>query len=108
VVHIKGCVIIIFSARNDEHRTFTDIYFIRKLKTNILIIGQLNKITYEIFIKSSVMCIKDEERRVLAKIPHTPNQLYVLYANIVQPVCYLACAEEGSWRWHAQLGHLNF
>jgi hypothetical protein len=54
------------------------------------------------------MCIKDEERRVLAKIPRTPNQLYVLYANIVQPVCYLARVEEGSWRWHAQLGHLNF
>jgi hypothetical protein len=44
VVRIEGCGTVIFN-------TFLGIYFIPKLKTNILSIGQLDEIGYKIFIK---------------------------------------------------------
>jgi hypothetical protein len=54
------------------------------------------------------MCIKDAERRVLAKILHGDNQLYVLDATIAQPICLLARNDDVTWRWHACLGYLGF
>jgi hypothetical protein len=66
---------------NREHRSFSGIYFIAKLKTNILNIVQLDEIGYEIHINAGVMCIKDVERNLLAKIPHALNRLYVLNTN---------------------------
>jgi hypothetical protein len=35
---------IIFSCKNGEHRSLSSIYFIPKLKTNILSVGQLDEI----------------------------------------------------------------
>jgi hypothetical protein len=49
---------------------------------SILSVGQLNELEYEILICSHLMCIKDAERCVLAKIPHSDNWLYVLDATI--------------------------
>jgi hypothetical protein len=53
VVHVEGCGTIIFGIKSSEHCSFPGHYFILKLKTNILSIGQLDEIGYEIFIKSS-------------------------------------------------------
>jgi hypothetical protein len=66
---------------NREHRSFSGVYFIPKLKMNILNIVQLNEIGYEIFINAGVMCIKDVEKHLSAKIPHALNWLYVLNTN---------------------------
>jgi hypothetical protein len=108
VVRIEGCGTIIFQCKNGEHLSFSGIYFIPKLKTNILSVGQLNKLGYEILIYSCLMCIKDAERRVLAKIPRGDNRCYVLDATIAQPVCLLTCGDNIAWRCHARLGHLGF
>jgi hypothetical protein len=108
VVHIEGCGTIIFSTKSIEHCAFIGIYFIPKLKTNILSVGQLDEIGYEILIKSSIMCIKDAEDQMLARIPHAVNWLYVLNATIAHLVCLLTWGQELVWRWHARLGHLGF
>jgi hypothetical protein len=78
------------------------------LKTNILSVGQLDELGYEILICSCLMCIKDAERCVLSKILRGENRLYVLNATVAQPVCVLVCGDDVAWRWHARLGHLRF
>jgi transposase InsO family protein len=108
VVCIEGCGTVILSNRSGEHHAFTGVYFIPKLKTNILSVGQLDEIGFQVLIDSGVLSIKDTERRLVAKIPRASNWLYVLHANLARPVCYLARAEKDSWRWHACLGHLDF
>jgi hypothetical protein len=50
VVHIKGCGTIIFDCKNGEHLFFSGIYFIPKLKANMLDVGQLDEIGYEILM----------------------------------------------------------
>jgi hypothetical protein len=94
MVRIEGYRAIIFSTKSGEHRAFTGIYFIPKLKTNILSIGQLNEIGYEILIKSSITCIRDAEDQMLARIPRVVNRLYVLNATIAHPVCLLMWGQE--------------
>jgi hypothetical protein len=63
MVRIEGYRAIIFSTKSGEHHAFTSIYFIPKLKTNILSIGQLDEIGYEILIKSSITCIRMQRIR---------------------------------------------
>jgi hypothetical protein len=108
VVRIEGCGTIVFQCKNGEHRSFFDIYFNPKLKTNILSADQLEELGYEILICSRLMCTKDTERRVLAKIPCGDNRLYVVDTTIAQSVCLLAHGDDVAWRWHTCLGHLNF
>jgi hypothetical protein len=70
VVRIEGCGTVIFSSRSGEHRVFTRVYFILKLKTNILSVGQFDEIRFKILIDSGILSIKDTERRLVAKILH--------------------------------------
>jgi hypothetical protein len=108
VVHIEGCRMIIFSYKNNEQRSFSDIDFIPKLKMNILSVRQLNEIGYKILIKPSVLSIRNAEKRMLAKISCAPNEFYVLDATIIQLVFFLAHGEEDAWWLPARLGNLNF
>jgi hypothetical protein len=45
VVRIDGCGTIIFNSKSCEHRTFTGIYYIARLKNNILSVGQLDELS---------------------------------------------------------------
>jgi hypothetical protein len=108
VVRIEGCSTVIFNCRNDEHPTFTGIYYILKLKANIISVGELDEVGYDVHIASGTMQNKDADGCLLAKIPHPHNQLYVLNNDIAQMVCLLAQGVEEAWRWHARLSHLNF
>jgi hypothetical protein len=108
VLHIEGCGTVIFSCKSGERRSLSSIYYIPKLKTNILNVGNMDECRFEVLIHSGLMSIRDAENRLVAKIPRAHNRLYVLQARIAQLVCYLACVEEVSWFWHARLGHLGF
>jgi hypothetical protein len=54
------------------------------------------------------MRVRDEQRRLLAKIRRSASRLYVLDLDIVQPVCLASRTGEDAWRWHARFGHVNF
>jgi hypothetical protein len=64
---MEGCRTIVFSSKSGEHRIFTKIYYIPRLKTSILSIGQLDELGYEANINSGVMWIKDAEKRLLVR-----------------------------------------
>jgi hypothetical protein len=94
VVRIEGCGTVVFRCKSREYRVFTSIYFIPKLKTNILSIGQFDELGYDTRIKDGVMTIRDVESRLLANITRAMNRLYVLYATIAQLICLLARGED--------------
>jgi hypothetical protein len=96
------------SAKNGEHRSLTGVYLIPKLMTNIVSLGQLDEIGYEIVICDVVMRVRDDQRRLLAKVQRAPNRLYVLYMEVVWLVNLMAKGTECAWSWHARFNHLNF
>jgi hypothetical protein len=73
VVQIEGVGTILFSCKNGEHRAFVDVYFIPKLNTNIISIGQLDKAGFQTNIDGGVLRIRDVQRRLLAKVHRSPN-----------------------------------
>ena len=108
VERIEGCGTILFDSKNGEHRALYNTYYITRLTANIVSCSQLDKVDFEIMIGGEVMWVRDEQRRLLAKICRRPGRLYVLDLTIARSVCLTAHTGEDAWRWHARFGHTNF
>jgi hypothetical protein len=108
VVRIEVLGTMLFSCKNGEHRTFTGVYFIPRLTTNIISVGQLDEIGFQTVIEGGVMKIRDANRRLLAKVLWSTNHLYVLTVELAMHVCLSVRGGECAWLWHAHFGLLNF
>ncbi|XP_066354278.1 uncharacterized protein [Miscanthus floridulus] len=110
MTHAKpmGIGTVLLSCKNDEHRAIANVYYLPHLTANIISVGQLDETRYQVVIEDGVMRVRDEERRLLAKIHRNPGQLYVLDIDIAWPVCLAAHGDEEAWVWHARFGHLHF
>jgi hypothetical protein len=108
LVQIEGMGTILFSGKNGDDRAFLGIYYILRLNTNIISVGQLNEIGFQIVIEGGVMRIIDLEHRLLAMVLHSVNRLYILEVELARPVCLAAKTTDDVWIWHARFGHLNF
>jgi hypothetical protein len=51
---------ILFQCKNGEHHAFVDVYFIAKLTTNIVSVGQQDEAGFKTVIDGGVMVIMDE------------------------------------------------
>ncbi|XP_022967658.1 uncharacterized protein LOC111467102 [Cucurbita maxima] len=86
VVEIEGHDTILFVGKGGKHHKLTDVYFISRLKANIVSLGQLNKAGCHISIKRGLLRIRDDRRRLLTQVRCTANCLYILELEIEQPV----------------------
>ncbi|KAF8783882.1 hypothetical protein HU200_000329 [Digitaria exilis] len=108
VVDICGRGTILFQCKTGEHHALIDVYFIPKLLSNIVSIGQLDECRCQVLIEGGVLRIRDRERRLLAKVERTKNRLYILELRVARPVCLAARKDDEAWRWHARFGHISF
>jgi hypothetical protein len=65
VVEIEGRGTILFLDKGGEHRWLTQVYYIPRLRANIVSLGQLEEGGYRIYIELGFLKICDENRRVL-------------------------------------------
>jgi hypothetical protein len=73
------------------------VYLIPKLTTNIVSLGQLDEIGYEVVINGCVMRVRDEQKKLLAKVQCSSNRLYVLSMEVVQSVNLVVKGADGTW-----------
>jgi len=107
VARIEGCSTIVFRCKNGEQRAFRGVYYIPRLTTNIMSVGQLDEVGYKIIVDDGVMTIREPGWKLLARIRRSANRLYVLNINIAQPVALASRTQEEARRWHSRLGHVN-
>jgi transposase InsO family protein len=107
-VEICGRGSVLMQCHTGEHRVLTDVYFIPRLKSNIISLGQLDEIGCNYSGGDGVLTVWDKQRRILAKVNKTKNRMYILNLQPTEPVCLLAHAKEQSWLWHMRFGHVNF
>ena len=86
VVKIEGRDTILFVGKGGKHHKLTGIYFIPRLKANIVSLGQLDEASCHISIKRGLLRIRDDRRRLLTQVRCTANRLYILELEIEQPV----------------------
>jgi hypothetical protein len=75
VVQLKGMGTVLFIGKNREHRAFTGVYYIPRLTTNIISVGQLDEMGYKTLIFDGVMRIRDPEHRLIVKVNRSNNRL---------------------------------
>jgi hypothetical protein len=61
-----------------------------------------------VLVEHGVMRIRDEEQRLLAKVPRRAGRLYALDVKLARPVCLAVRTDDEAWRWHLRFGHLHF
>jgi hypothetical protein len=99
---------VVFQSKNGDHRSLEAVYYIPKLRKNIVSVGRLDARGYDAHIWHGVFTLRDPEGMQLAKVNRDSSYLYVLKLNLATLICMAASGSELAWRWHARFGHLNF
>jgi len=108
LVEIEGIRSVMLQTKKDGHKVLTEVYFIPKLKSNIMSLGQLEEGGYKIVIEEGFCNVFDVECSLLVRAPRVKNCLYLLKMQLAAPVCLVAMADDVAWLWHGRYGHLNF
>ncbi|WVZ49529.1 hypothetical protein U9M48_000877 [Paspalum notatum var. saurae] len=108
VVEIVGTGSVMLQTQNQGQKVLSEVYFIPKLKSNIVSLGQLEEGGCKVVLENGYCSVFDAERMLIARAPRVQNRLYLLQAQVTAPVCLMAKIEDQAWLWHARYGHLNF
>jgi transposase InsO family protein len=84
------------------------VYYIPRLKANIVSIGQMEEAGYKIVLESGFLKLWNRAGTLAAKVKRGASRLYVLHLDMDRPVCLAAQGMSPAWRWHSRYGHLNF
>ncbi|GKV11977.1 hypothetical protein SLEP1_g23184 [Rubroshorea leprosula] len=105
---IKGKGDVLIRSKNGSHLLITQVYYVPTLKSNILSLGQLLEMGYDIHLKNGYLTLRDGSHNLVAKVPTEKNRMFLLNVHVDHPRSLKTCVEEASWLWHLRLGHLNF
>lgn len=94
--------------------TFTEVFYIPDLKTNLLSIGQLRERNLSILIKNGCCSIYHDTEGLIIRTMISANRMFVLMAsiaivdtNISKAACLNVTSENITSLWHQRFGHLN-
>jgi hypothetical protein len=107
-VKIHGIGSMVKEGRHNEHKVLSGVYYIPKLKSNIVSLGQLEEAGCDIRMYNGCLQVFDQEKNPLISAPRTGNRLYTVKLGVVPPVCLPSKLKDEAWLWHARFGHLNF
>jgi transposase InsO family protein len=108
-VEIKGKGTILFRCRTGDQWALPDVYYIPRLRSNLVSLGQLTETGHRIELDEDVLEVHDKTTSTLImKVKRSQNRLYKIDLKPTTPVCLLASVSEKAWLWHGRLGHVNF
>ncbi|GJZ32249.1 retrovirus-related pol polyprotein from transposon TNT 1-94 [Tanacetum coccineum] len=105
---VKGKGKILIRAKDGSHQYILDVYNVPNLKSNILSVGHLLKKNYDIHFKDRSATIRNQEGKLIAKVPMTKNRMFILNIQHDEAKFLKSCLEDHLWLWHMRYGHLNF
>ncbi|KAJ4740894.1 Transposon Ty1-H Gag-Pol polyprotein [Rhynchospora pubera] len=108
MVSIYGRGTVLLQGRMGEHKALTDVYYIPKLTSNIISLGQLEEQGCRIMLENGQLKVFDREEQLLIRVKRARNRLYILNLDVTQPICLKTHLNNEDWLWHARYGHLNF
>lgn len=107
-IQIEGIGTILISYKDGGHKLIDEVYYVPKLKSNILSLGQLLEKEYYIHMKNLHLWLRYSNNNLIAKVYMAKNRLFPLNLKIIDAKCLKANVQDDSWCWHMQFGHLNF
>ncbi len=85
VVEIKGRGDVKLQGENGDHYILSNVFFIPKLKSNIVSLGQLDEQGCRVVIEDGSLVIYTKENEILAKVRRSGNRLYIISLNTTRP-----------------------
>jgi hypothetical protein len=107
-VAIEGSDTVLFEGKTGEHIPLTGVFFIPRLTTNIVSLGQLDEDGCDVHTWPGVLEIHNDRGRLIARVHRSANRLYLLRVKIGRPLCLSPHASSDAWLWHERYGHLHF
>ena len=108
-VDIQGRGSILFQGVSGDQWVLYDVYYIPKLKSNLVSLGQLTEIGHRVLMDDDLIEVTEKNpERVIMRVQRTVNRLYKIELKPIEPVCFLTHVSDQSWLWHGRLGHVNF
>ncbi|XP_027348127.1 uncharacterized protein LOC113859596 [Abrus precatorius] len=86
-VQIQGKGTILISLKDDTHKLIMDVYYVPKLKSNILSLGQLVERGYEILMKDCCLWLRDQNSNLIAKVFMSRNRMFILNIETIEAKC---------------------
>ena len=108
-VEIQGKGTIMFRCRNGEQWMLEEVYYIPRLCSNLVSLGQLTESGHKIVIDEDELEVYNKDPwRLIMKVKCSLNRLYKIELNQAPLICLLSSISDPAWLWHAWLGHVNF
>jgi transposase InsO family protein len=107
-VPIEGFGTVLFEGKTGQHIPLTGVYFIPKLTSIIVSLGQLEEGGCDVRMKDGVLRVRDDHDRLIIRVRRTTDRLYLLRVKLGRPLCLATCASDCAWQWHERYGHLHF
>ncbi|KAK6148110.1 hypothetical protein DH2020_019022 [Rehmannia glutinosa] len=93
-IHIQGKGTILISSKDGSHKLISDIYYVPKLKSNILSLGQFLENGYEILMKDNCLWLRDHNANLFAKVVMTKNRMFKLNMKSIDAKCLKANVQD--------------
>ena len=90
LVDIRGRGTMLFAVAGGHHRGLTIVYWIPRLKSSIISIGQLDEVGCATLVEHGTMTVRDRQKNLLAKVTRSAKRLYILHIKTVKPACLAA------------------
>jgi hypothetical protein len=68
VVRIDGIGTMLYQCRNGEHGALFNVYYIPRLTTSIISVGQLDEDGFDVHIRNGIMSLRDQNQTLLARV----------------------------------------
>jgi hypothetical protein len=95
VVDIQGIGCIVFQWKTGVQWVLRDVYYIPRLKTSLISLGQLTEIGHRVVMEGEEIVVSEKNPyRVIMCDQRTANRLYKIELNPVKPVCLLTSFED--------------
>ena len=94
LVEIEGIGSVVLQTRKKGHKVLTEVYYIPKLKSNIVSLGQLEEGGCRVVLQNGYCNIYNIEYSLLASAPWVSNRLYLLKLHLAAPVCLNAKTDD--------------
>ena len=79
-VRFNGKGVILVYTKNDERRKIYDVYYVPRMKHNLLSVGKLIEKKYRVFFKSKVCTVYDKypSKQLISRVEMTKNRMLPL------------------------------
>lgn len=78
VADICGGGTVLFTCQDGRQHALTGVYFIPRLRSNIINVGELDEVGCRVTIEREELRVLDPRHQLLARVQRNGNRLYVL------------------------------